>query len=98
MTENEFNEIREALNTAHVEIRELRGSLQFLTVQWVLIVMFAGVIGIGTWHGMIVHRQIDVDTDRAKKLVRQNELLEIQNKHLKELSDIIRTNNGLLEK
>ena len=54
------------------KLRKASNAVQFLTMQWVLIVMFAGVIGVGVWHGMV--------TDENNRLIRESIRIIKQNR------------------
>lgn len=69
---DETRKLRAELEQATEELRKASGAVQFLAMQWVLIVMFAGVIGVGVWHGMV--------TDENNRLIRESIRIIKQNR------------------
>lgn len=69
---DETRKLRAELEQATEELRKASGAVQFLAMQWVLIVMFASVIGVGVWHGMV--------TDENNRLIRESIRIIKQNR------------------
>lgn len=67
-----IQEIRESITS-------VESKLHFHTVQWILIVMFSGVIFIGTWHGYKIEKQIRSNERQTTAII--------------ELTGVIRENN-----